>query len=225
MRILLVEDDPALADTVASYLRGAGFSVDCMATGREALTESAVIDYDAIVLDLGLPDIDGMEVARQLRARKIPPRVIMATARDALKDLVTGLETGADDYIVKPYALAELTARIRALLRRPSEAKPPVLQVGDLSLDIARRLARRGDRAIELTTKEFSVLEYLMRNVGQVLSRAQISDHAWDENYDAASNVIEVYIGRLRRKIDHDGEPLLLHTVRGAGYRLGDVSS
>jgi DNA-binding response OmpR family regulator len=225
MRILLVEDDPALAQAVATYLRGAGFSVDTIATGREALTESAVIDYDAIVLDLGLPDIDGMEVARQLRGRKVPPRVIMATARDALKDLVTGLETGADDYIVKPYALAELTARIRALLRRPSEAKPPVLQVGDLSLDIARRLARRGDRAIELTTKEFSVLEYLMRNVGQVLSRAQISDHAWDENYDAASNVIEVYIGRLRRKIDHDGNVPLLHTIRGAGYRLGDASS
>lgn len=221
MRILLVEDDPVLADTVAAYLRGSGFAVDVVATGQAAIYQSAVTGYDAIVLDLGLPDLDGIEVARQLRAREAPPRVIMATARDALQDLVGGLEGGADDYLVKPYALAELGARLRALLRRPAEAKLPVLEVGDLSLDIGRRLASRGGRPIELTAKEFSVLEYLMRNAGRVLSRTQISEHAWDENYDPASNVIEVYVARLRRKIDREGEPPLLHTVRGAGYLLG----
>lgn len=221
MRVLLVEDDPTLAGAVVAYLRGAGFAVDAVSTGGEALTESAVIAYDAIVLDLGLPDLDGMEVCRRLRERPHAPRVLMATARDALKDRVTGLETGADDYIVKPYALVELTARLRALLRRPVDAIPPVLAVADLSLDTGTQVAHRGDRAIRLTAKEFAVLEYLMRNEGRVISRAQISEHAWDENYDAASNVIEVYIARLRRKLDEGGEAPLLHTVRGSGYRLG----
>jgi two-component system copper resistance phosphate regulon response regulator CusR len=224
MRVLLVEDDPVLAGAVVTYLRGAGFAVDTVATGQQALIESAVTDYDAIVLDLGLPDQDGLEVCRKLRARPKVPRVIMATARDALKDRITGLETGADDYLVKPFALGELAARLRALLRRPAEAIPPVLTIADLSLDTGRQVARRGTRAIELTVKEFAVLEYLMRNAGRVLSRAQISEHAWDENYDPASNVIDVYVARLRRKIDQDGEPPLLHTVRGAGYRLGTDS-
>ena len=221
MRVLLVEDDATLAGAVATYLRGAGFAVDSVLTGRQALLESVVTAYDAIVLDLGLPDLDGVDVCRQLRARTHAPRVIMATARDALKDRVTGLETGADDYIVKPYALAELAARLRALMRRPAEAIPPVLVAGDLSLDTGRQVAQRGDRAIPLTAKEFAVLEYLMRNDGRVVSRTQISEHAWDENYDGASNVIEVYMARLRRKIDQEGEAPLLHTVRGSGYRLG----
>jgi len=224
MRVLLVEDDPTLAGAVVTYLRGAGFAVDSVLTGREALLESAVIAYDAIVLDLGLPDVDGMDLCRQLRARSRAPRVIMATARDALKDRVTGLETGADDYIVKPYALVELAARLRALLRRPVDAIPPVLVVADLSLDTGTQVACRGDRAVTLTAKEFAVLEYLMRNEGRVISRTQISEHAWDENYDAASNVIEVYIARLRRKIDQEGETPLLHTLRGSGYRFGPQS-
>ncbi|MDH5283792.1 MAG: response regulator transcription factor [Gemmatimonadota bacterium] len=221
MRVLLVEDDPTLAGAVVAYLRGAGFAVDSVSTGGEALLESAVIAYDAIVLDLGLPDLDGVEVCRQLRERAHAPRILMATARDALKDRVTGLETGADDYIVKPYALVELTARLRALMRRPVDAIPPVLVVADLSLDTGTQVAHRGERAIRLTAKEFAVLEYLMRNEGRVVSRAQISEHAWDENYDAASNVIEVYVARLRRKLDEGGEAPLLHTVRGSGYRLG----
>ena len=220
MRILLVEDDPGLAQGVAEYLRGQGFAVDVEGTGEGALVETAVNAYDAIVLDLKLPDLDGVEVCRRLRARGTGARILMATARDAVADRIGGLETGADDYLVKPYALGELAARLRALLRRPAEPLPVALQVGDLTLDTATRRARRGAREISLTTKEFAVLEYLMRNPGRVLTREHISEHAWDENYDPFSNVIDVYIARLRRKLEQAGEPPLLETVRGAGYRM-----
>jgi DNA-binding response OmpR family regulator len=222
MRVLLVEDDSRMADVAASSLRRAGFSVDVAGTAAAALERAALHPYDAVVLDLGLPDMDGLEVCRQLRTRHADVRVLMATARDSVDDRVAGLELGADDYLVKPYALAELTARLRALLRRPANAMPPVLAVDDLSLDTGTRTARRGAREIELTTKEFAVLEVLMRRAGDVVTREQISEHAWDENYDPFSNVIDVYVGRLRRKIDHEGERPLLHTVRGAGYRLGE---
>jgi two-component system copper resistance phosphate regulon response regulator CusR len=221
MRVLLVEDDPRLSATVAAFLRGEGFAVDVVATGAEALREAAVSPYDAIVLDLGLPDGDGIEVCRRLRERGVAARVIMATARDSVQARITGLDTGADDYIVKPYALGELVARLRALLRRPADAVPVALRVEDLELDTGARRARRGERAIELTTKEFAVLEYLMRNAGRVVTREQISEHAWDANYDPFSNVIEVYVSRLRRKVDAPAEPPLLATIRGAGYRLG----
>jgi two-component system copper resistance phosphate regulon response regulator CusR len=222
MRILLVEDDRRMADAVASFLRAAGWAVDAAGDGAGALRLAALADYDAVVLDLRLPDIDGLEVCRRLRARPRPPRILMATARDAVDDRIRGLDEGADDYLVKPYALPELVARLRALLRRPAEAFGTRLEVADLSLDLATRHATRGARTIELTTKEFAVLELLMREAGAVLTREQISEHAWDENYDPMSNVIDVYIGRLRRKIDGEGETPLLHTVRGAGYRLGD---
>lgn len=221
MRLLLVEDDPRMAATAAEYLRRAGFAVDVAADGAAALRDAALAPYDAVVLDLGLPDLDGLEVCRRLRAARRPLRILMATARDAVEDRIAGLDTGADDYIVKPYALGELVARLRALMRRPAESLPAVLQVGDLALDTAARAARRGARAIPLTTKEFAVLEVLMRHPGTVLTRERISEHAWDENYDPFSNVIDVYVGRLRRKIDHPGEAPLLETVRGAGYRLG----
>jgi two-component system copper resistance phosphate regulon response regulator CusR len=221
MRVLLVEDDPRLSATVAAFLRGEGFAVDVVVTGAEALREAAVSPYDAIVLDLGLPDGDGIEVCRRLRERGVAARVIMATARDSVQARITGLDTGADDYIVKPYALGELVARLRALLRRPADAVPVALRVEDLELDTGARRARRGERAIELTTKEFAVLEYLMRNAGRVVTREQISEHAWDANYDPFSNVIEVYVSRLRRKVDAPAEPPLLATIRGAGYRLG----
>ena len=155
-----------------------------------------------------------------MRASNAPVRILMATARDGVDDRIAGLDTGADDYIVKPYALGELLARIRALLRRPTEVLPAVLSIGDLSLDTATRLARRGTREIPLTTKEFAVLEVLMRHPGAVLSREHISEHAWDQNYDPLSNVIDVYMGRLRRKIDAPDESPMLQTVRGAGYRL-----
>ena len=221
MRILLVEDDTAMAQSIASFLRAAGYAVDAAADGASALRLIDFATYDAVVLDLRLPDMDGIEVCRRLRARPHPPRILMATARDAVDDRIRGLDEGADDYLVKPYALPELVARLRAVLRRPTEALGTQLSVGDLVLDLSTRQAARAARSIELTTKEFAVLEVLMRHAGEVLTREHISEHAWDENYDPASNVIDVYIGRLRRKIDGDGETPLLHTIRGAGYRLG----
>ncbi|HEU4585733.1 MAG TPA: response regulator transcription factor [Gemmatimonadaceae bacterium] len=220
MRVLLVEDDDRLASSVANQLRQAGFAVDIVARGEDALRESAISPYDAIVLDLQLPDMDGVEICRQLRERGTPVRIIMATARDGVADRITGLDTGADDYLVKPYSVRELIARLRALLRRPEAALPTVYRVADLELDTATRVARRGERTIDLTTKEFVVLEYMMRNAGRVLTREQISEHAWDANYDPFSNVIDVYVARLRRKVDASGEPALIDTVRGAGYRL-----
>jgi two-component system copper resistance phosphate regulon response regulator CusR len=221
VRILLVEDDRRLAENVAHQLREAGFATDVVGTGADALVESAVFPYDAIVLDLQLPDIDGVEVCRRLRSRGTPTRVLMATARDAVDDRIGGLESGADDYLVKPYSVRELTARVRALLRRPADPLPGTLRVGELELDTGSRVARRGGRSISLTTKEFAVLEYLMRNPGRVVTRERICDHAWDANHDPFSNVIDVYIARLRRKVDAEGEEPLIETIRGAGYRLG----
>jgi DNA-binding response OmpR family regulator len=220
MRVLLVEDDPRMADTADRYLRNNGFAVDVAPDGGTALRLSALTPYDAVILDLGLPDLDGLDVCRRLRRVTPPPRILMATARDAVEARIAGLDTGADDYIVKPYALGELVARLRAVLRRPSDALPPVLSVGDLALDTATRSARRGPRDISLTAKEYAVLEVLMRHPGQVLTREHISQHAWDDNYDPLSNVIDVYIGRLRRKIDAPGDTAMLETMRGAGYRL-----
>ena len=221
MRILLVEDDAALAASVAQYLRASGFSVDAAADGAAALRLAAMNPYDAVVLDLRLPDTDGLALCRRLHAGAHRPRIIMATARDAVADRIRGLDEGADDYLVKPYALGELVARLRALLRRPAESLDAVLRADDLVLDLGTRRAHRGDRAIELTTKEFAVLETLMRHAGRVLTRERISQHAWDENYDPLSNVIDVYVARLRKKIDAPGETPLIATVRGAGYRLG----
>ncbi len=209
-----------MAATAAQYLRNAGFAVDVAPDGTTALREANINPYDAVVLDLGLPDVDGLEVCRRLRARGQALRILMATARDAVEDRIAGLDTGADDYIVKPYALGELVARLRALLRRPAESLPDVLTLGDLRLDTASRTAARGARAIALTTKEFAVLETLMRHPGAVLTREHISEHAWDQNYDRLSNVIDVYIGRQRKKVDGPGEPPMVETVRGAGYRL-----
>jgi len=225
MRILLVEDDATLRDMVAGYLRASGFAVDAVASGKMALVQAAVSPCDAVVLDVRLPDTDGFAVCRALRAMPAPPRIIMATARDSVQDRIAGLDEGADDYLVKPYALGELVARLRALLRRPAEALPPRLVVDDLVLDVATRIAARGTREIALTTKEFAVLEVLMRHAGEVVTRERISRHAWDDNFDPASNVIDVYIARLRRKVDERGERPLLETVRGAGYRLGDAMS
>jgi two-component system copper resistance phosphate regulon response regulator CusR len=223
MRILLVEDDPTLARHTTQFLRRSGFAVDAAETGEDGLQLAAINAYDAVVLDLGLPGIDGREVCRRLRARDANARVVMATARDAVADRIAGLDLGADDYLVKPYALEELAARLRAVLRRPTTAVPVTLSVGDLTLDTRSRVAHRNGRAIPLTSKEFLVLEYLMRHPGEVVTREQISAHAWDDNYDPASNVIDVYIGRVRRKVEAAGEAELLHTMRGAGYRIGDA--
>lgn len=224
MRILLVEDDDVLRETVTAYLRATGYAVDAVANGKMALVQAAVSPTDVIVLDVQLPDIDGFAVCRALRARGSTARILMATARDAVADRIAGLDGGADDYIVKPYALGELVARLRALLRRPASAFAPELVVQDLTLNPATRIARRGAREILLTTKEFAVLEVLMRRAGKVVTRDRLSEHAWDDNFDPASNVIDVYINRLRRKIDPPNERPLLETIRGAGYRLGDPS-
>lgn len=225
MRVLVVEDDPRLADLAGQYLERHGFAVDLAGEGTRALQLAALNAYDVVVLDLMLPDLDGFAVARHLRALPSPPRLLMATARDAVEDRIAGLDLGADDYLVKPYALAELVARLRALLRRPAAGLDPVLCVGTLALDTAARTARRASRAIALTTKEFAVLEALMRHAGEVLTREHLAAHAWDDNYDPASNVIDVYIARLRRKVDAPGEPPMLETIRGAGYRLSAVPS
>ena len=221
MRVLVVEDDNRTADSTRAFLRAAGLVVDRVGDGIHAIASCTVTPYDVVVLDLGLPDIDGVEVCRRLHALPTPPRILMATARDSVEARVAGLESGADDYIVKPYAQSELVARLRALMRRPAEAVPPLLRTDTLTLDPATRRAARGSRAIELTTKEFVVLEYLMRNVGRVLTREQISEHGWDANYDPLSNVVDVYMSRLRRKVDGDGDRPLVATVRGAGYRFG----
>jgi two-component system copper resistance phosphate regulon response regulator CusR len=222
MRILIVEDDATLRDSVATYLRREGFAVDAAATGGEARELAAISPYDAVVLDIRLPDDDGFALCTAFRARRPAPRVLMATARDSLADRIAGLDLGADDYLVKPYALAELVARLRALLRRPNADAEVVWRVADLTLDPATRMAERGGRPIALTTKEYAVLEILMRSRGRVITRQYISEHAWDDNFDALSNVIDVYIGRLRRKIDGAGERPLLETLRGTGYRLRD---
>jgi two-component system copper resistance phosphate regulon response regulator CusR len=221
MRLLLVEDDPEMAATAAEYLRRTGFSVDGAHTGAAALSALRQHPYDVVILDVRLPDTDGFAICRELRAMGSSARVLMATARDGIEDRVLGLDLGADDYLVKPYAMAELAARVRALLRRPTEVVGTVLSVGSLQLDTTTRTARRDQRVIELTTKEYSVLEVLMRHAGEVLTREAISASAWDDNYDPFSNVIDVYVSRLRRKIDVLGEPPLMMTVRGAGYRLG----
>jgi two-component system, OmpR family, copper resistance phosphate regulon response regulator CusR len=225
MRILLVEDDAGMARSIASFLRNASYAVDIAESGAVAFELAERATYDAVVLDLRLPDVDGLEVCRRLRASANPPRILMATARDALDDRIRGLDEGADDYLVKPYALPELVARLRAVLRRPSATLGTRLTVAELVLNLSTRRGARGERPIELTTKEFAVLEVLMRHAGEVLTREHISEHAWDENYDPASNVIDVYIGRLRRKIDAEGETPMLHTIRGAGYRLGEADS
>jgi two-component system, OmpR family, copper resistance phosphate regulon response regulator CusR len=221
MRVLLVEDDPDMSRTAAEYLRRTGFSVDAVPDGAAAMRAVRLNAYDAVLLDVRLPDISGFEICRQLREMGSEARILMATARDAVEDRVMGLDLGADDYLVKPYAMAELAARLRALLRRPARAIGTVLSAGDLALDTATRTARRGERTITLTTKEFAVLEVLLRHVGEVVTREAISASAWDENYDPFSNVIDVYVSRLRRKIDAPGDVPLLASVRGAGYRLG----
>ena len=221
MRILVVEDDAKLSAMLARSLREEGYAVDTAADGERALYQAAVNDYDAIVLDLGLPKRDGVEVSRALRARGLRVPILMLTARDAVDDRVAGLDAGADDYVVKPFALRELLARLRALLRRMPELLPTTIEVGDLVLDTRSHTATRGGRPIPLTTKEYAMLEYLARNAGRVVGRAELSSHVWDENYDPLSNTIEVYINRLRKKVDAEHPTPLIHTRRGAGYLLG----
>ncbi len=220
MRVLIVEDDLRMASLVRRGLAGEGLAADVASTGDDALWLAQAHPYDAIVLDVMLPGLDGFETCRRLRGAGVWAPVLMLTARDAVEDRVAGLDSGADDYLVKPFAFAELLARLRALARRGEAERPAVLAVGDLRLDPATHKVRRGDSPVRLSAKEFALLEVFMRRPGEVLSRLQLLEHAWDFAYENRSNVVDVYVRRLRRKIDDPFGTESLETVRGAGYRL-----
>jgi len=221
VRILVVEDEEAIADFLRQGLSEAGYAVDMAADGAEALHWVDIADYDVVVLDLMLPEVDGLEVCAELRRRGVPTPVLMLTARDTVEDRVAGLDSGADDYLVKPFAFAELLARIRALLRREPALKGTLLQVADLTLDTLSREVCRAGQPISLTSKEYSLLEFLIRHPNQTLTRTLIAEHVWDYDFDNLSNIIDVHIFALRRKLDDGHAVKLLHTVRGVGYRLG----
>lgn len=220
MRVLIVEDEPKMRALLAEGLGAAGFSVLAVADGEQALTATRSARYDAVVLDVMLPGLDGFEVVRSMRAREDGTPVLMLTARDAVRDRVTGLDGGADDYLVKPFAFAELASRLRALGRRGTPEVHTVLRCGPLTLDPATRLVTVHDAVVDLTAREFALLELLLRHRGQVLSRPSIVEHVWDHAYDGYSNVVDVYVGYLRQKIDRPHGLTLIRTVRGVGYQL-----
>lgn len=221
MRILIVEDERKISAYIQRALEEQGYAVDAAYNGREALDWARNAQYDVIVLDILLPEIDGITVCKELRLHDVRTPILMLTARDTVDDRVAGLDAGADDYLIKPFALKELLARIRAMARRSADIpKSPMLQIADLTLDTLTRRVKRGNKPIDLTSKEYAILECLMREPDRVLTRTQIAEHVW--NYDVLnhSNVVDVYIRNLRRKIDDDFDPKLIHTVRGAGYRI-----
>lgn len=220
MRILLVEDDKKVASFIHKGLEEEGYAVDVAPDGDTGLAMGLDRVHDLIVLDVMLPKKPGFQVLRELRQGSVATPVLLLTARDTVEDKVQGLDAGADDYLTKPFAFAELLARVRALLRRRTEARAAKLQIADLVLDPATRSVARGGESITLTNREFALLEYFLRNPGRVLTRTMIADHVWDYNFDTGTNVIDVYVNYLRKKIDAGREPKLLHTVRGAGYVL-----
>jgi two-component system OmpR family response regulator len=220
VRVLVVEDDLRMAGLIRRGLVKEGLGADVAPNGREALVSSQAHAYDAIVLDVMLPDMDGFETCRQLRAAGVWAPVLMLTARDSVEDRVTGLDSGADDYLVKPFAFAELLARLRALVRRGDAERPTILEAGDLRLDPARRVVTRDSTEIQLSAKEFALLETFMRRPGDVLSVYELLENAWDFAYENRSNIVQVYVRRLRAKIDEPFGVRTLETVRGAGYRL-----
>jgi two-component system, OmpR family, copper resistance phosphate regulon response regulator CusR len=219
MRILVVEDEKRIADFLNRGLESAGYAVDLAPDGQTALDKHHGVDYDLVVLDLMLPDMDGLTVLEKLRNRKVSPPILILSARGGVDDRVKGLELGADDYLVKPFAFVELLARVRALLRR-GQPTPERLTVGELTLDCIRRKVTRGGENIDLAPKEFSILEYLMRNRGRPLSRTMIVEHVWDMEYDGLTNIVDVYIRHLRSKVDDKFPVKMIHTVRGIGYML-----
>lgn len=223
MRILIVEDEKSILTVLSKRLSQEGYSVDMASDGEEALGFIAMCDYDCIVMDIMLPIQDGLTVLRQMRQKHNSTPVLLLTAKDGIGDKVIGLDAGADDYLVKPFVYDELSARIRALLRRNTEQKSTLLHCADLTLDTTTRQVTRQGKTIDLSAKGFHILEYFMRNANRVLTRGQIIDHVWNFDYDNDSNVIDVYIGYLRRKIDNDFDTKLLHTVRGVGYVLRET--
>jgi DNA-binding response OmpR family regulator len=221
MRILVVEDERKVASFIRQGLEEEGHAVEVAGDGAAALDLLLVSPaYDLVVLDVMLPKRHGLDVLKTLRARGVKTPVLILTARDAVADKVAGLDLGADDYLTKPFAFEELLARVRALLRRGTDQRASVLRLGDLTLDPVTREARRGRRRIELTAREYSLLDYFLRHPGRVLTRPMIAEHVWGLDFDSESNLVDVYVGYLRRKIDASGEPRLLHTVRGSGYVL-----
>jgi len=220
LRILIVEDNRSLNQSLLKNLEEEGHAVDAAFDGSEGEYLAEVTEYDTIILDIMLPKKNGLEVCRELRRKGVRTPILMLTARDTIEDRVTGLDSGADDYLVKPFAMAELSARLRALLRRDLPDKSGELKVGDLVLDPATHKVEREGKRIELTSKEFALLEYFMRNPERLITREMAEEHVWDYDYEGVSNVIDVYIRRLRRKVDDPFKVKLLETVRGAGYRL-----
>jgi len=220
VRLLVVEDDPKLARVIARGLREVAYAVDVSGDGHDAVVQAAVNSYDAIVLDVMLPGMDGLAVCRELRARGLKVPILMLTARDAIADRIGGLDTGADDYLTKPFDFGELLARLRALLRRPEVLQPMQIRIADLEIDVHAHAVTRGGASISLTSKEYSLLELLARHAGQIVSRADIVAHVWDDNHDPFTNAVEVYVNRLRGKIDCEPWRPLIHTRRGAGYIL-----
>ncbi|MCG6980992.1 MAG: response regulator transcription factor [Deltaproteobacteria bacterium] len=218
MRLLVVEDERKVASFIKKGLEEEGYAVDLASDGEIGLTLSLDGVHDLIILDINLPKMDGLSILQELRNKKVKTPVLLLTVRAAIEDKVIGLDTGADDYLTKPFAFQELLARVRALLRRRADAESPLLQVADLTLDPATRLVSRGTQEIALTAKEFALLSYFMRNPGRVLTRTMIAEHVWDYDFDPMTNVIDVYVNYLRKKIEAGGEPKLIHTVRGVGY-------
>ncbi len=222
MRLLVVEDDISLGGVVQRGLSEDGHAVDLERTLAGARRAVAINAYHLVVLDLGLPDGDGLALCRELHERERPPRVLVLTARDATGDKVLGLDAGADDYLTKPFDFAELAARVRALLRRPDDARSPLLRVGDIELDPAAYAVRRRGVMVPLTAREFAMLHFLMDRKGQVVTRTELLEAVWDSNYDGLSNVVDVHVANVRRKLDLPGNPAPIETVRGVGYRIED---
>lgn len=222
MRILVVEDEKKVASFIKKGLEEEHYAVDIAYDGEEGLALAQINEYDLILLDIMLPKLDGMEVLTRIRGNGSSVPILILTAKDSVEDIVTGLDTGSDDYLTKPFSFAELVARVRALLRRRANEKMDILTVGDLSLSTSTHRVKRGGRKIELTPKEYALLEYFMRNPNRILTRTLITEHVWDYHFDPETNVIDVYVNYLRKKIDHGFQKKLIHTIRGSGYIMKD---